>query len=59
MKAQAASASSTPGMVAMKNASRQPYSCPIHEPPAEPRNAPIGGASRNTLIAVARRSGGK
>ena len=43
----------------MKNASRQPYSCPIHEPPAEPRNAPIGGASRRIDIAVARRSGGK
>jgi hypothetical protein len=43
----------------MKNACRQPNSWPIHEPPAEPRNAPIGGASNSTLIAVARRSGGK
>ena len=54
-----ASASSRPGIVAMKNAWRQPNSCPIHDPPAEPRNAPIGGASRNTPSAVARRSGGK
>ena len=47
------------GILVARYAERQPYSCPIHEPPAEPRKAPSGGASSSTDIAVARRSGGK
>ena len=56
---QAATASSAPGIVAIRKASRQPNSCPIQPPPAAPMNAPIGGESISTLIAVARFSGGK